>query len=104
MSSAIFFSALIREGRVALSVGHPRETHSRCVIGRCLIPLGIYGLKNNSRRISYGIGCVWGCLLCPLYPLLVYAHFPVGYHVDEKLENLLRDKQQTILLPTNISV
>ena len=50
----------IREGRVALSVGHPRGTHSRYVIGCYLIPLGICGLKNNSRRITYGIGCVWG--------------------------------------------
>ena len=47
-----------REGHVALSVGHPRGTHSRYVIGCCLIPLGICGLKNNSRRITYGIGCV----------------------------------------------
>ena len=45
---------------MALSVGHPRGTHSRYVIGCCLIPLGICGLKNNSRRITYGIGCVWG--------------------------------------------
>ena len=30
------------------------------VIGCCLIPLGICGLKNNSRRITYGIGFVWG--------------------------------------------
>ena len=52
----VFFSASIREGRVALSVGHPRGTHSRYVIGCCLIPLGICGLKNNSRRITYGIG------------------------------------------------
>ena len=29
------------------------------MIGCCLIPLGICGLKNNSRRITYGIGCVW---------------------------------------------
>ena len=50
----------IREGLVALSVGHPRGTHSRYVIGCYLIPLGICGLKNNSRRITYGIGCVWG--------------------------------------------
>ena len=42
-----------------LSVGHPRGTHSRYAIGCCLIPLGICGLKNNSRRITYGIGCVW---------------------------------------------
>ena len=56
-----FFSASsIREGRVALSVGHSRGTHSRYVIGCCLIPVGIWGLKNNSRRITYGIGCVWG--------------------------------------------
>ena len=45
---------------MALSVGHPRGTHSRYVIGCCLIPLGIYGLKNNSKRITCGIGCVWG--------------------------------------------
>ena len=30
------------------------------VIGCCLIPLGICGLKNNSRRITFGLGCVWG--------------------------------------------
>ena len=41
-------------------MSHPGGTHSRYVIGCCLIPLGIYGLKNNSRRITYGIGCVWG--------------------------------------------
>ena len=29
---------------MALSVGHPRGTHSRYVIGCCLIPLGNYGL------------------------------------------------------------
>ena len=50
----------LREGRVALSVDHPRGTHSRYVIGCCLILLGICGLKNNSRRITHGIGCVWG--------------------------------------------
>ena len=55
-----FFCASIREGRVALSVGHPRGIHSCYVIGCCLIPLGICSLKNNSRRITYGIGCVWG--------------------------------------------
>ena len=43
-----------------MSVGHPRGTHSGYVIGCCLIPLGICGLKNNWRRITYGIGCVWG--------------------------------------------
>ena len=45
---------------MALSVGHPRATHSRYVIGCCLIPLAICGVKNNSRRITYAIGCVWG--------------------------------------------
>ena len=30
------------------------------MIGCCLIPLGICGLKNNSRRITYGIGCERG--------------------------------------------
>ena len=55
---------------VALNVGHPRGTHSRYVIGCCLIPLGIYGLKNNSRLITYGIGCVWGMpFLSPLSSL-----------------------------------
>ena len=44
---------------MALSVGHPRWTHSRYVIGCCLIPLEICGVKNNSRRITYGIECVW---------------------------------------------
>ena len=57
-ASSAIFSASIREGRVALSVGHPRGTHSRYMIGCCLIPLGICGLKNSSRRITYGIGCV----------------------------------------------
>ena len=54
-ASSAIFSASIREGRVALSVGHPRGTHSRYVIGCCLIPLGICGLENNSRRITYVI-------------------------------------------------
>ena len=67
-------SASIREVGVALSVGHPRGTHSRYVIGCCLIPLGICGLKNNSRRITCGMGVYGGCLLCPLYPLLVSTH------------------------------
>ena len=53
-----FFPASIREGRVALSVGHPRGTHSRYVIGCCPIPHGICGLENNSRRITHGIECV----------------------------------------------
>ena len=41
-------------------VDHPRGTHSRYVIGCCLIPLENCGVKNNSRRITYGIGCIWG--------------------------------------------
>ena len=41
-------------------MGHLRGTHSRYVIGCCLIPLEICGVKNNSRRITYGIGCRWG--------------------------------------------
>ena len=57
-TSSAFFSTSIREGRVALSVGHQSGTHSR--YGCCLIPPGICGLKNNSRRITYGIGYVWG--------------------------------------------
>ena len=65
-----FCSTSIREGRVALSVGHPRATHSRYVIGCCLIPLEICGVKNNSRRITYRIGCVWGMpFLSPLSSL-----------------------------------
>ena len=43
---------------MALSVGHPRRTHSRYMIGCCPISLGICGLKTNSRRITYGRGCV----------------------------------------------
>ena len=43
--NAISFSASNREGRVALSVGHPHGTHSRYVIGCCLIPLGSVVLK-----------------------------------------------------------
>ena len=39
-SSAIFSASFLEE-RVALSVGHPRGTHSRYVIDCCLIPLGI---------------------------------------------------------------
>ena len=74
-----FFSASIREGRVALNVGHPRGTHPRYVIGCCLIPLGIYGLKNNSRRITYGIGCVWGMpSLSPLSSLAIDIFFLLG--------------------------
>ena len=66
-----FCSASIREGRVALSVGYPRGTHSRYVIGCCLIPLGICGLKNNSRRITYEIGCLGGMpSLSPLSSLV----------------------------------
>ena len=53
-------SLSLREGSVALSMDHPRGTHSRYVTGCCLIPLGICDLKNNSRRITYGIGGVWG--------------------------------------------
>ena len=67
---------------MALSVGPPRGTHSRYVIGCCLIPLEICGVKNNSRRITYGIG---GCPLCPLYSLLYSAILikPGGYHSNE---------------------
>ena len=55
---------------MSLSVGHPRGTHSRYVIICCLIPLGICGAKNNSRRITYGIGCVRGMpFLSPLSSL-----------------------------------
>ena len=56
-------------------MAHPRGTHSRYVIGCCLIPLGICGFENNSRRITYGIGRVWG--MPSLSPLssLVLTHF-----------------------------
>ena len=58
---------------MALSVGHPRVLHSRYVIGCYLIPLGICGFKNNSRRITYGIGCVWRIpSLSPLSSLAIY--------------------------------
>ena len=71
-----FFSASIREGRVAVSVDHPRGTHSRYVIGCCLIPFGICGVKNNSRRITYGIGYVWRMpSLSPLFSLAVIRNF-----------------------------
>ena len=77
----LWFSASIREGRVALSVGHPRGTHLRYVIGCYLIPLGICGLKNNSRRITYGIGCVWRMpSLSPLSSLVV------SYKVTKQVE------------------
>ena len=75
-ASSAVFSASIREGRVALSVGHPRGTHSRYVIGCCLIPLGILWSKNNSTRITYGIGCVWGMpFLSPLSSLALKGSF-----------------------------
>ena len=62
-------------------MGHPRGTHSHYVIGCCLTPLGICGLKNNSRRITYGIGCVWGdafsvpFILSCLKPILLVRGF-----------------------------
>ena len=71
----------IREGRVALSVGHPRGTHSRYVSGCCLIPLGICGLKNNSRRITHGIGCVWG--MPSLSPLSSLDYDPSIYGIQQ---------------------
>ena len=40
------------------------------VIGCCLIPLEICGVKHNSRGITYGIGCVWGMPSLSPYPLL----------------------------------
>ena len=65
-----FFSASIREGRVALSVGHPRGKHSRYVIGCCLIPLGSMVSKITRDELPMEQGVYGGCLLCPLYPLL----------------------------------
>ena len=58
-SSAISFSVISWRTRGSKR-GSTRETHSRYVISCCLIPVGICGLKNNSRRITYWIGCVWG--------------------------------------------
>ena len=58
-----------------LSVGHPRGTHSRYVIGFCLIPLETCGVENNSRRITYGIGCEWGMPSLSPYPFLVHTYF-----------------------------
>ena len=77
-----FFSAPIREERAALSVGHPRGTHSRYVIGCCLIPLGICGPKNNSRRITYGIRCVWR--MPSLYPLFIFELYSRWVPLTEK--------------------
>ena len=75
-----FFSASIREGHLALSVGQPRETHSRYVIGICLIPLGIYCPKNSSRGITYVIGCIWGMpSLSPLSSLVLIVIFSNSY-------------------------
>ena len=80
--AAVSVKRSIREGRVALSMGHPRGTHSRYVIGCCLIPLGICGLKNNSRRITYGIGCVWGIpSLSPLSSLAI-----LQWHTEDSEE------------------
>ena len=67
-----------------MSVSHPPGTHSRYVIGCCLIPLGIYGLKNNSRRITYGIGCVWRMpSLSPLSSLGLHGTFQILLHIAE---------------------
>ena len=59
-------------------MGHLRGTHSRYVIGCCLIPLGICGLRNNSRRKTYGIGCVWG--MPSLSPLSSLVTDRIGRH------------------------
>ena len=71
----------IREGRMALSVGHPLGTHSRNVIGCCLIPLGICGLKNYSKRITHEIGCVWG--MPSLSPLSSLDYDPSIYGIQQ---------------------
>ena len=52
-------------------MGHPRGINSRYVIGCCVIPLEICGVENNSRRITYGIGCVWGMPSLSPLPSLV---------------------------------
>ena len=77
-ASPAIFSASIREGRVALSVGHPRKTHSRQVIGCCLIPLEIPILKITRDELPMDQGVYWGCILCPLYPLLFIMYCSVS--------------------------
>ena len=66
-----------------MSVGHPRGTHLRYVIGCCLIPLGIYGLKNISRRITDRTGCVWGM---PSLPLLSSLARDLSFSVRSRYE------------------
>ena len=56
---------------MALSVGHPRGTQSRYEIGCCVIPLGVCVLKITRDELPMEWGVYGGCLLCPLYPLLV---------------------------------
>ena len=68
-----FCSASFREGRVALSVGHPRETHSRYVIGCCLSPLRSVVLKITRDELPMEQGVYGGCPLCPLYSLLIVS-------------------------------
>ena len=50
LKATISIIVLVIRKNDVLSVGHPRGTHSRYVIGCFLIPLGICGLKNDSRR------------------------------------------------------
>ena len=86
---------------MALSVGNLRGTHSRYVIGCCLIPLGISCLENNSRRITYGIRCVWG--MSSLSPLssLVAVHRLRTLQTGLRIECFLLSTVET-WLATNI--
>ena len=78
--AAVSVKRSIHEGHVAL-----RGTYSRYVIGCCIIPLGICGLKNNSRRITYGIGRVWGMpSLSPLSSLgSTYIFQSTRWHISK---------------------
>ena len=82
-----------------MSVGHPRGTHSRYVIGCCVIPLGICGLKNNSRRITYGIGCVWG--MPSLSPLSSLGYFEL---MDLFKRHCLTDPTMVSVSPTSFII
>ena len=50
-----------------------------------VIPLGICGLKNNSRRITYGIGCVLG--MPSLSPLSFLGRSPLSDFEAHTLQN-----------------
>ena len=93
-----YFSHLLLPNPPSCSEGgSSTRTHSRYVICCCLIPIGIYGLKNNSRRITYGIGCVWG--MPSLSPLSSLALNITSFFFKETYINIMqRNKhQQTIV-------